>query len=154
MPTHSTSLQHCAHFPNGYVIPARRDWTCCRAQLHANDKDGMDRRKTLAAFVALALTLKPIPLASASSEAVGGALPSAQEPITAAGEPTKVYFGNGCFWGRQKEFVDLEKALGRTPEQVSNVTCTRSVRGCQPSQPLSAWTPSQGTATSSNSPAA
>eukprot|EP00879_Flechtneria_rotunda_P005275 GHRR01005561.1.p1 GENE.GHRR01005561.1~~GHRR01005561.1.p1 ORF type:complete len:301 (+),score=93.10 GHRR01005561.1:176-1078(+) len=37
-------------------------------------------------------------------------------PLTAAAAesvPT-VYFGNGCFWGRQKDFVDTEKALGRT----------------------------------------
>jgi peptide methionine sulfoxide reductase MsrA len=24
-----------------------------------------------------------------------------------------VYFGNGCFWGRQKDFVDTEMKLGR-----------------------------------------
>jgi len=35
--------------------------------------------------------------------------------------PQTVYFGNGCFWGRQKEFVDTEKKLGRAPEQVSAV---------------------------------
>lgn len=38
-----------------------------------------------------------------------------------AAAPTPVYFGNGCFWGRQKEFVDAEKAMGRTSEQVSAV---------------------------------
>ena len=28
--------------------------------------------------------------------------------------PETVYFGNGCFWGRQKEYVDTEKEqLGR-----------------------------------------
>ncbi len=35
--------------------------------------------------------------------------------------PQTVYFGNGCFWGRQKEFVDTEKKLGRAPDQVSAV---------------------------------
>ena len=35
--------------------------------------------------------------------------------------PMPVYFGNGCFWGRQKDFVDAEKALGRSPEQISSV---------------------------------
>ncbi|GLI65936.1 hypothetical protein VaNZ11_009596 [Volvox africanus] len=31
-----------------------------------------------------------------------------------------VYFGNGCFWGRQKDFVDVEmKQLGRKPEQLT-----------------------------------
>lgn len=28
-------------------------------------------------------------------------------------EITPVYFGNGCFWGRQKDFVDTEMQLGR-----------------------------------------
>jgi peptide methionine sulfoxide reductase MsrA len=31
----------------------------------------------------------------------------------AAAEITPVYFGNGCFWGRQKDFVDTEMNLGR-----------------------------------------
>jgi hypothetical protein len=35
--------------------------------------------------------------------------------------PQTVYFGNGCFWGRQKDFVDAEKRLGRAPEEVSAV---------------------------------
>ncbi len=33
-----------------------------------------------------------------------------------------LYFGNGCFWGRQKDYVDAErKVLGRAPEQVTAV---------------------------------
>jgi hypothetical protein len=32
-----------------------------------------------------------------------------------------VYFGNGCFWGRQYDMVNTEKALGRTPEAMSAV---------------------------------
>lgn len=35
--------------------------------------------------------------------------------------PTPIYFGNGCFWGRQKDFVDAEKSLGRKPDQISSV---------------------------------
>lgn len=27
-----------------------------------------------------------------------------------------------CFWGRQKEFVDTEKSLGRKPDEISAVT--------------------------------
>ena len=31
-----------------------------------------------------------------------------------------VYFGNGCFWGRQKDFVDVEmRQLGRSPESLT-----------------------------------
>ena len=33
--------------------------------------------------------------------------------MPAAAEITPVYFGNGCFWGRQKDFVDTEMQLGR-----------------------------------------
>lgn len=35
--------------------------------------------------------------------------------------PMPVYFGNGCFWGRQKDFVDAEKSMGRSAEQISSV---------------------------------
>ena len=35
---------------------------------------------------------------------------------------TPIYFGNGCFWGRQKDFVDVEKALGREDSKISSIT--------------------------------
>lgn len=35
--------------------------------------------------------------------------------------PETVYFGNGCFWGRQKAYVDTEKAMGRAPSQITSV---------------------------------
>ena len=39
-----------------------------------------------------------------------------------AADSVPLYFGNGCFWGRQKDYVDAErKALGRAPEQVTAV---------------------------------
>ena len=39
-----------------------------------------------------------------------------------AGDSVPLYFGNGCFWGRQKDYVDAErKTLGRAPEQVTAV---------------------------------
>jgi peptide methionine sulfoxide reductase MsrA len=35
---------------------------------------------------------------------------------------TTVYFGNGCFWGRQKDFVETEmRTLQRPPQQVTAV---------------------------------
>lgn len=34
---------------------------------------------------------------------------------------TPIYFGNGCYWGRQYDFVNTEKALGRSAEQISSV---------------------------------
>eukprot|EP00878_Enallax_costatus_P014352 GHUV01015012.1.p2 GENE.GHUV01015012.1~~GHUV01015012.1.p2 ORF type:complete len:184 (+),score=61.47 GHUV01015012.1:115-666(+) len=47
---------------------------------------------------------------AAAADAVATASSSAAVPT--------VYFGNGCFWGRQKDFVDTEKALGRTDPAV------------------------------------
>ena len=35
---------------------------------------------------------------------------------------TPIYFGNGCFWGRQKDYVDVEKALGREGGSISAIT--------------------------------
>jgi len=46
---------------------------------------------------------------------------SAALPAAALADITPVYFGNGCFWGRQKDFVDTEMALGRTMPEVSAV---------------------------------
>ena len=48
----------------------------------------------------------------------------AGEDFVASGSGSSVpavYFGNGCFWGRQKDFVDTEmKQLGRTsPAEIS-----------------------------------
>lgn len=37
---------------------------------------------------------------------LGSALP-------AVAEITPVYFGNGCFWGRQKDYIDTEMQMGR-----------------------------------------
>ncbi|KAL4418860.1 hypothetical protein ABPG77_002927 [Micractinium sp. CCAP 211/92] len=36
-----------------------------------------------------------------------------------AEEITPVYFGNGCFWGRQFDYVNAEKALGRDGASLS-----------------------------------
>lgn len=30
-----------------------------------------------------------------------------------------IYFGNGCFWGRQKDFIETERKLGRADDQLS-----------------------------------
>jgi hypothetical protein len=62
-----------------------------------------------------ALAAAPAPAAAAAAEAAA-ALPPAPAPTTT------VYFGNGCFWGRQKDFVDTEmRTLSRPPERVSAV---------------------------------
>mmetsp|Transcript_10091 Transcript_10091/g.17331 ORF Transcript_10091/g.17331 Transcript_10091/m.17331 type:complete len:254 (-) Transcript_10091:810-1571(-) len=39
------------------------------------------------------------------------------------GDEVLVYVGNGCFWGRQKDFVDMERQdLGRSDEEVTAIT--------------------------------
>jgi hypothetical protein len=69
----------------------------------------------LAAAVLSVLLLCAAPC-TASRALEGGAQPQASSAA-----PTPVYFGNGCFWGRQFDFVEQERAMGRAPEQVSAV---------------------------------
>lgn len=59
----------------------------------------LPRRAALAGALLAALT-RPLP-AAADVTAAGS-----------AGVPT-AYFGSGCFWGRQKDFFDAEKQMGR-----------------------------------------
>lgn len=55
---------------------------------------------------------------AASASIVASSASSAATPSY----PT-VYFGNGCFWGRQHDFVEAEtKQLGRKPEELTSVT--------------------------------
>ena len=75
------------------------------------------RRQALATVLAIAaFTVNPS--AALAADEATNVLDAASAPSAA---PQTVYFGNGCFWGRQKEFVDTEKKLGRAPEQVSAV---------------------------------
>jgi peptide methionine sulfoxide reductase MsrA len=80
-----------------------------------------------AAAVALATAVGLLSaVAPPACRADGGAPPQAQAQARASPAPsaptTTVYFGNGCFWGRQKDFVDTElRALARAPERVTAV---------------------------------
>lgn len=77
----------------------------------------MDRRTALA--TALLTLLSPITPAHAAAD-----------PAPA---PTTIYFGNGCFWGRQKDFVDVEQqVLNRPPERVSAVVGYAGGRSTSP----------------------
>jgi hypothetical protein len=81
---------------------------------------GLSRRGTLTAVVALATAVAFKPRdAAAAEDAIGAG--DAAAASTASGAPQTVYFGNGCFWGRQKDFVDVEKSLGRSPDKVSAI---------------------------------
>ena len=97
----------------------------------------LDRRSTLLAAGGLALsgTLSMIataagPARAAAAASAAAAAPAAAPSVVASlaslapapSYPT-VYFGNGCFWGRQHDFVEAEsKELGRKPEQLTSVT--------------------------------
>ena len=46
---------------------------------------------------------------------------ASSEVSSSSGAPTPIYFGNGCFWGRQKDFIDAEKAMGRSKQDLSAI---------------------------------
>jgi peptide methionine sulfoxide reductase MsrA len=56
---------------------------------------------------------EPSPAAAAQQEQAAAS--------TAGPAITPVYFGNGCFWGRQFDYVNAEKALGRDAASMSAV---------------------------------
>ncbi|EFN51097.1 expressed protein [Chlorella variabilis] len=88
---------------------------------------------------ALPLAFLPVVSPAAMADALGGAVAEsvAGAVVEAAGDAvadampdgecclmqgiTPVYFGNGCFWGRQFDFVNTEKALGRSAGDMSAV---------------------------------
>lgn len=80
-------------------------------------------KHALAAVLALSLTATPVFAAPseiklpASTASVEGS-----SSTTNSENVTPIYFGNGCFWGRQKDFVDVEKALGRDGGSISAIT--------------------------------
>jgi peptide methionine sulfoxide reductase MsrA len=91
----------------------------------------MSRRAALAATLAAAFAFRPAPAAAATTMATlaeAGALAPAAAAAAAAGaaaatDATTVYFGSGCFWGRQHDFVEAEKnKLKREPGAITAVT--------------------------------
>jgi len=93
----------------------RRERTGAGAQASASSSDASPHAPVLArrslfaaAAAAAALALAPIP-----------ALADSRISIPEGGVPS-VYWGSGCFWGRQHDFVEAEKRMGRTqPEQIT-----------------------------------
>lgn len=80
-------------------------------------------KHALAAVLALSLTATPV-FAAPSELRMPNAADAAEDSTSAASSEnvTPIYFGNGCFWGRQKDFVDKEKALGRDGSSISAIT--------------------------------
>ncbi|GBF95248.1 peptide methionine sulphoxide reductase [Raphidocelis subcapitata] len=73
-----------------------------------------------AAGAALAAALRPAARALSAALLAAAALASPGPALADGSAEAPLYFGSGCFWGRQREFVEAEKALGRTsPDQIS-----------------------------------
>lgn len=80
-------------------------------------------KHAFAALLALSLSANPAFVASvAAAPAVPSASLEASSSTDSSDNTTPIYFGNGCFWGRQKDFVDVEKALGREGGKISAIT--------------------------------
>lgn len=78
-------------------------------------------KHAVAAMLALSLSASPA-FAASTATAQGLAPEASSSSIDSSDNTTPIYFGNGCFWGRQKDFVDVEKALGRDGGKISAIT--------------------------------
>lgn len=107
--------------------PAQRN--VVQAEQRQNDSVRQSLTKhAVAAMLALSLSASPSLAASSGSAQAASAAgavvsaDSASSSTDASDNTTPIYFGNGCFWGRQKDFVDVEKALGREGGRISAIT--------------------------------
>jgi hypothetical protein len=79
-------------------------------------------RAALAATAWALAALLAGPVQPVAAEEPSPAAQQEQAAAAAAGPAiTPVYFGNGCFWGRQFDYVNAEKALGRDAASMSAV---------------------------------
>ena len=77
----------------------------------------------VAAILALSLSASPsLAAVTGAAQGAGVSADSASSSTDSGDNTTPIYFGNGCFWGRQKDFVDVEKALGREGGKISAIT--------------------------------
>lgn len=80
-------------------------------------------KHALAAVLALSLTASPVFAAPSELRLPVPDIAAQDSASTSSSDDvTPIYFGNGCFWGRQKDFVDKEKALGRDGASISAIT--------------------------------
>ena len=79
-------------------------------------------KHAVAAMLALSLSASPAFAASTATAQGVSSEASSSSSIDSSDNTTPIYFGNGCFWGRQKDFVDVEKALGRDGGKISAIT--------------------------------
>ncbi|KAI8473868.1 MAG: hypothetical protein J3K34DRAFT_409441 [Monoraphidium minutum] len=94
-----------------------------RASAHSNKHEGPAALDAVAAALRPATRALSSALLAASLFVTPAAALADEAPVAGSKAPADtVYFGNGCFWGRQKDFVEAEKALGRTsPDQISSL---------------------------------
>lgn len=88
----------------------------CRSQMSPSQRLQPVRRAAAAAVLALlAVTCQGRAVALEADSA------QARSDASSSGAPTPIYFGNGCFWGRQKDYIDAEKSMGRSKSDLSAV---------------------------------
>ena len=91
-----------------------------RTMKEKNVHRSFNRRNSLLLLTAGCLATAATSAASAPRPAIA----SATEEVSTAEDPSqrRVYFGNGCFWGRQHEFVLAEKeVMGRSDDRVQSL---------------------------------
>ncbi|CAL5228143.1 g11222 [Coccomyxa viridis] len=88
----------------------------CRAQMNTAERLKPIKKAAAAAVLALLAV-------SCQGRAIALEADSVQPSTDASssGAPTPIYFGNGCFWGRQKDYIDAEKSMGRIKSDLSAV---------------------------------
>lgn len=124
---HACNLQAARPFQASTKHPRCTSKFNCFAVQAAHNKHETLRQcvtqRAFAALLALSLSANPAFVASvAAAPAVPSASLEASSSTDSSDSTTPIYFGNGCFWGRQKDFVDVEKALGREGGKISAIT--------------------------------
>jgi len=99
-----------ARATRGPEAAAARDWRATR-----------QAGAVLACALSLALTCAAGPArADETQEALRAVLAKNRSALQdSASSSTEIFWGNGCFWGRQKDFIDTELRLGRSADAVT-----------------------------------
>jgi len=110
--------------PPAPSVPWTRSAPSTPRRLPGAVSQGQDQPRQVLAATLLALTAlasQPSPAAAAEFAQPEAIATEASSAASSSGGPVPVYFGNGCFWGRQKDFVDTEMAMGRSVDDLSAV---------------------------------
>ena len=102
----------------------RSNSKCSRAQRilpHAARCDASPQKFLQRASMATAACALAALLATQPQVANAAELADASSQLSNSETVEPVYFGNGCFWGRQYDFINAEQALGRAPGDLSAV---------------------------------